>query len=168
MMLMLLLALFCSYQDVLQADLIAHGKVRWSKMDAGDRIVVEIEGGNATRVNPGWSPVPQKLTYDLGRERALERALKAARLPAPDHASPTIVGAPRARNRAARAGWRTLEVLVEDPKKGWRSAGTWSMPVKAWQKGRFASIFEALEPLLDVKPELYDTVGAPKAHDSDE
>ena len=149
MIVMLMVALLCSYQDVLQADLVDHGKVRWSKMDAGERVLVEIEGGNARRTNPGWSPVPQKLAYDLGRERALVRALKSAKLPGTNRAS-------------SREGWRTLEVLVEDPRTGWHSAGTWSMPVKAWQKGRYGSIFEALEPLLDVKPELYDTVGAPK------
>jgi hypothetical protein len=144
---LLIVALLGSYQQVLQADLITHGKVRWSKMDAGARVTVEIEGGNAKRTNPNWSPVPQNLPYDLARERTLARDLKSAKLPAPNHAS-------------AREDWRTLEVLVEDAHTGWHSAGTWSMSVKAWQKGRYGSIYEALEPLLDVKPELYGTQGA--------
>lgn len=149
-MIWLLVLGFLSYQDVLSTDLVNHGKVRWSRMDAGARIVVEIEGGNATRINPNWSPDPQKLAYDLGRERDLARILKWAKLPATSRPSD-------------REDWRTLEILVEDPQKGtWKSAGTWSMSKKAWQKGRWGSVYDALEPLMDVKPELYDTRGAPK------
>ena len=50
---------------------------------------------------------------------------------------------------------RTLEVLVEDA-KGYHSAGYWSMSVKAWQKGRYGSIFDALEPLMNAKAELFE------------
>lgn len=146
MIAMLLLTLL-SYHDVLQADLITQGKIRWSKMDAGERVTVEIEGGNARRMNPGWSPAPQPLAYDLGRERALARAIKAAKLPAVNTASD-------------KEDWRTLEVLLNDSHSGWRSAGTWSMPLKSWQKGRYGAISAALEPLFDVKPELYGTLGA--------
>ena len=142
MIALLLLGLF-SYDEVLKTDLIAHAKIRWSKLDAGERIVVEIEGGNAARVNPGWSPQPQRLAYDLTRERELARVVKWARLP-PARPAPS-----------ERAGDRTLEILV-DSGKGWHSAGFWSMSVKAWQRGRPGSIFDALEPLLDAKPELFD------------
>jgi hypothetical protein len=141
MIAILLLALF-SYEDVLHTDLIVHAKIRWSKLDGGNRVVVEIQGGEATRVNPNWSPDPQPLQYDLGRQRELARILKWARLPSPR-------GEP-----SERAGDRTLEVVIEDA-KGWRSAGFWSMSVKAWQKGRLGSLFDALDPLLDVKPDLF-------------
>jgi hypothetical protein len=139
---LMLLGLF-SFDEVVRTDLITHGKIRWSKLDGSERVTVEIDGGNAMRTNPNWSPQPQKLAYDLGRQRELQRVIKSAKLS----------GARK--EPSPRAGDRTLEVLVEDG-KGWHSAGFWSMSVKAWQKGRFGAIFDALEPLLDVKPELFD------------
>ncbi len=140
---LLLLGLF-SYGDVLKTDLVAHAKIRWSKLDAGQRIVVEVEGGNAKRTNPNWSPEPQRLAYDLGKERDLERVIKWAKLPDPRRSPSTSVKD------------RTLEIVVEDQKGNWHSAGFWSMSVKAWQKGRFGSIFDPLEGLMDAKPELFD------------
>ena len=143
MILLLVLALF-SYEEVLHTDIIVHAKIRWSKFDGGERVFVEIAGGEAKRVNPGWSPDPQPIAYDIARERDLSRSLKAARLPAAaEHAS----DAPDD---------RTLEVIVEDA-KGWHSAGVWSLSVKAWQKGRLGSIYDALEPLLKVQPDLFGT-----------
>jgi hypothetical protein len=142
-MIWLLLFGIFSYDEVLRTDLIAHAKIRWSRMDVGQRIVVEIDGGNARRTNPNWSPKPQELAYDLGKERELERVIKWAKLPAP-RKSPS-----EAEND------RTLEILVED-KKGYHSAGYWSMSVKAWQKGRFGSIFDALESLMNAKAELFE------------
>jgi hypothetical protein len=141
-MIALLLLALCSYDDVVRTDLITHAKIRWSKLDADSRVVVEIHGGEALRTNPNWSPQPQPLAYDLGRQRDLGRSLKAARLPAA-RATPS-----------EDPGDRTLEVLIEDA-KGWRSAGFWSLSVKAWQKGRLGSVYDALEPLLDVKPDLF-------------
>ena len=146
MIAILLLALF-SYEDVLRTDLITHAKIRWSKVDGDQRVIVEIEGGAAKRINPNWSPDAHPLAYDLARERELARILKWARLPAP-RTTPS-----------ESPGDRTLEVLIDDAKKGWRSAGYWSMSVRAWQKGRYGTLFDALEPLLDVKPDLF----APKA-----
>ena len=141
---LVLIGLF-SYSEVLSTDLVAHAKIRWSKMDSGERIVVEIDGGNANRVNPNWSPAPQRLAYDLGKERELERVLKWAKLPDP-HKSPST-----------SAKDRTLEILVENKQgKGYHSVGYWSMSTKAWQKGRFGSIYDALEPLLDVNPDTFD------------
>lgn len=144
-MIWLVLLGWFSYQDVLRTDLVAHAKIRWSRIDAGQRVTVEIEGGKAVRTNPNWSPEPARLAYDLGRQRELSRILKWARLPPP-----------RARPSASPRD-RTLEVLVEDDRQSWRSAGFWSMSVKAWQKGRLGSIFDALDPLLDVRPELFDS-----------
>jgi hypothetical protein len=149
-MIALLLLSLLSYEDVLRTDLIVHAKIRWSKLDGDQRVVVEIEGGGAKRVNPSWSPDAQPLTYDLGRERELARILKWAKLPA---ARATPSDSP---------GDRTLEVMIDDPKKGWRSAGCWSMSVKAWQKGRYGSIFDQLEPLLDAKPDLFAPKQAPR------
>jgi hypothetical protein len=140
---LLLIGLF-SYDEVVRTDLIAHAKIRWSKIDAGQRVSVEIEGGNAMRNNPNWSPQPQRLAYDLGKERELARVIKWANLPSPR------------KTPSERAGDRTLEILVED-QKGWHSAGFWSMSTKAWQKGRYGTIFDQLDPLLDVKPEEFDT-----------
>ena len=140
---LLLVGLF-SFDEVVRTDLVAHAKIRWSRVDGADRITVEIEGGKAQRTNPGWSPQPQRLAYDLGKERELQRLIKWAKLPSARH------------EPSAAAGDRTLEILIEDP-KGFHSAGFWSMSVKAWQKGRFGSIFDALEPMLDAKPELFNT-----------
>ncbi|MDB4967515.1 MAG: hypothetical protein JWN44_3204 [Myxococcales bacterium] len=139
----LLVALF-SYDEVVRTDLVGHARIRWSKLDAGERIVVEIEGGNAKRTNPNWSPQPQKLAYDLTRQRELSRVIKWAKLPS------------SRREPSTATGDRTLEILIEEA-KGWKSAGFWSMSAKAWQKGRFGSIFDALEPMLDAKPELFNT-----------
>ena len=150
MIALLLLALF-SYDEVLHTDIIVHAKIRWSKFDGGERVFVEIAGGEAKRVNPGWSPDPQPIAYDIARERDLSRSLKAARLPA---ASAHASDAPDD---------RTLEVIVEDA-KGWHSAGVWSLSVKAWQKGRLGSIYDALEPLLKVQPDLYGTSGNKGGH----
>ncbi|MCA1664309.1 MAG: hypothetical protein LC659_08590 [Myxococcales bacterium] len=132
-----------SYDEVVRTDLVAHAKIRWSRMDAGQRIVVEVDAGTAKRTNPNWSPEPQELAYDLGKERELERVIKWAKLPAPR------------RQPSTGEKDRTLEVLVED-NKGYHSAGFWSMSVKAWQKGRFGSIFDALESLMNAKAELFE------------
>ena len=142
MIYLLLLGLF-SYDEVLHTDLVSHAKIRWSRMDSGQRIVVEIDGGTAKRTNPNWSPDPQELAYDLGQERELERVLKWAKLPDPRKSPSTSEKD------------RTLEILVED-KKGYHSAGYWSMSVKAWQKGRFGSIFDPLESLMNAKAELFE------------
>jgi hypothetical protein len=139
----LIFALLPSYDEVLRTDLVAHAKIRWSRMDVGQRIVVEVEGGNAKRTNPNWSPEPQQLAYDLTRQRELSRILKWAKLPA------------ARREPSPSEQDRTLEILVEDG-KGWHSAGYWSMSTKAWQKGRLGSIFDALEALMDAKPELFN------------
>ena len=139
---LLLLGLF-SYDDVLKTDLVKSAKIRWSRMDSGQRIVVEIDAGTAKRTNPNWSPEPQELAYDLGQERELEKTIKWAKLPAP-------------RKSASESEKdRTLEILVED-KKGYRSVGFWSMSVKAWQKGRFGSIYDPLEALMQANPETFD------------
>jgi hypothetical protein len=139
---LILLGIF-SYDEVVRTDLVSHAKIRWSRMDVGQRIVVEIDGGNAKRTNPNWSPKPQELAYDLGKERELERVIKWAKLPAPR------------RSPSEAENDRTLEILVED-KKGYHSAGFWSMSVKSWQKGRFGSIFDLLEGLMNAKAELFE------------
>jgi hypothetical protein len=140
----LIFALCPSYDEVVRTDLVSHAKIRWSRMDAGERIVVEIDAGSVKRTNPNWSPQPQELAYDLGKERELSRVIKWAHLPPPR------------KQPSASESDRTLEVVVEDA-KGWHSAGYWSMSVKAWQKGRFGSIFDSLEALMNAKPELFDS-----------
>ena len=141
---LLLVGLF-SYQEVMQTDLVSHAKIRWSRMDSGQRIVVEIDAGTAKRTNPNWSPEPQELAYDLGKERELERVIKWAKLPEPR------------RSPSTSEKDRTLEILVENQKgQGYHSVGYWSMSVKAWQKGRFGSIFDPLEALMNAKAELFE------------
>ena len=141
---LLLVGLF-SYQEVMQTDLVSHAKIRWSRMDSGQRIVVEIDAGTAKRTNPNWSPEPQELAYDLGKERELERVIKWAKLPEPR------------RSPSTAEKDRTLEILVENQKgQGYHSVGYWSMSVKAWQKGRFGSIFDPLEALMNAKAELFE------------
>ncbi len=148
MMWLLVILGFFSYDEVVRTDLVAHAKIRWSRVDSGQRIVVEIDGGTAKRTNPNWSPEPQELAYDLGKERELERVIKWAKLPDPR----------RAPSRSERD--RTLEILVENQKgQGYHSAGYWSMSVKAWQKGRFGSIFDPLETLMNAKAELFEHRG---------
>jgi hypothetical protein len=139
---LLLLGLF-SYDEVLRTDLVKNAKIRWSRMDSGQRIVVEIDAGTAKRTNPNWSPEAQELAYDLGQERELEKTIKWAKLPS----------ARKSPSESEKD--RTLEVLIED-KKGYHSAGFWSMSVKAWQKGRFGSIFDPLEALMNAKAELFE------------
>jgi hypothetical protein len=148
-MIAILLLSLLSYEDVLRTDLIVHSKIRWSKVDGAQRVLVEIEGGEAKRINPNWSADSHPLAYDLDRERELVRILKWARLPAARSAP------------SQNPNDRTLEVVIEDA-KGWRSAGFWSMSVKAWQKGRYGSLFDALDPLLDVKPDLFAPAKAHK------
>ena len=126
-------------------DLVQKGKVRWSKLDGGERITVQIAGGVAARMNPNWSPKPEKLAYDLDRNRALERVLKAAHL-----------GGSRGGGEGPNA--RTLEVDVLDGKGDWHSAGKWTMSTKAWRKGRLGAVYDQLEPLISVKPELFETL----------
>ena len=144
MWLLVILGIF-SYDEVLRTDLIAHAKIRWSRVDVGERIVVEIDGGTARRTNPNWSPQPQELAYDLKQERELERVLKWAKLP-PPRTTPSDAEKDR-----------TLEILIEDKKgSGYHSAGFWSFSVKAWQKGRLGSIFDPLEALMNAKAELFE------------
>jgi hypothetical protein len=124
-------------------NLVSHAKIRWSRMDAGQRIVVELDAGTARRTNPNWSPEPQELAYDLGQERELERVIKWARLPPPR------------KEPSTSEKDRTLEILIEGA-KGYHSAGCWSMSVKGWQKGRLGSIFDLLETLMNAKAELFE------------
>ncbi len=46
MWLLVILGLF-SYDEVLRTDLVGHAKIRWSRMDVGQRIVVGVDGGTA-------------------------------------------------------------------------------------------------------------------------
>lgn len=150
MIALLLLALF-SFDEAMRTDLIVHGKLHWSKVDSQSRITVDIAGGNASRVNPDWSPDPLPLDYDLAQERALVKALKGAHLGA------------AASSPSDSPDDRTLAIDVEDAKGNWHSAGTWSLPVKAWRRGRLAAVFALLEPLFDARPARFGAgKGAPR------
>jgi hypothetical protein len=144
MIAILAISLFCSL-DFASVDLVQKGRVRWSKLDGGERVEVQIGGGIASRTNPNWSPKPEKLAYDLDRNRELERALKGAHIGGSIHGS-----------EGATA--RTLEIDVQDRNGDWHNAGKWTMPLKRWRKGKLGAVYDLLEPLLSVKPELFDTV----------
>ncbi len=131
--------------DFSSVDLVQKGKIRWSRRDGEARITVQIAAGLAARENPNWSPRPEKLAYDLERNRTLERAIRAAHLG----------GDARGHESALT---RTLELDVQGRDGEWRHAGTWTLPLKTWRKGRFAAVYELLEPLLTVKPELFETI----------
>jgi hypothetical protein len=128
-------------------DMLAKARVRWSQIDRSQRIVVEIHGGEATRVNPGWSPEPQRLHYDLARNRHLDNLLKQAKLPPPMRREP-------------RDGDRVLEILAEGD-EGWVVIAEWSMPLKQWQKGKLAAICDELEPLFKVQADVFDNMKTP-------
>jgi hypothetical protein len=140
---LLAVALFCGL-DFSSVDLVQRGKVRWSKLDGGEHVTVQINAGNAARINPNWSPKPERLAYDLDRMRKLERILKHAPLGG-------SVG-------SEGDDTRTLEIDVLDAKGDWHAAGKWVMTVKRWKKGKLAAVFAELEPLLSVKPELFETL----------
>ena len=134
-----------TWRELLAGDMVARTRVRWVQVDAaGKRTVVEIQGGEAYRINPGISNQAQPLKYDLVRNRKLEQALKAANWPAPT-------------KRAARESDRTLELLGEGD-TGWVLVGTWTAPLKSWQKGKWAAIFDELEPLMKVQADVFGTM----------
>jgi hypothetical protein len=145
MIFILAIALFGGL-DFSSVDLVQRGKVRWSKLDGGERVTVQIQAGNAARMNPNWSPKPEKLAYDLDRNRVLERALKAARLGG--------VGG----RESDGPSMRTLEIAVLDRNGDWHDAGKWTLPIKSWRKGKLGAVYDLLEPMLSVKPELFETI----------
>jgi hypothetical protein len=145
MIFILAISLFCGL-DFSSADLVQRGKVRWSKLDGAERVTVEIGGGTAARTNPNWKPQPEKLAYDLDRNRELEKTLKAAHLGgAGGHAS-------------EGPSTRTLEIEVKDRNGDWHNAGKWTLPIKTWRKGKLGAVYDLLEPMLSVRPELFETV----------
>jgi hypothetical protein len=137
---------------LLGSDMIARAKVRWTRLDDGARATVEIQGGEAIRINPNWSPEPVHLAYDLDRERALIKLVRAGRLPSPTG------------RRGLDADGRQLELYAEvrtREKLEWLPVASWVLPARSWRKGRLEPIFSALEPLLDIKPELYAPLKPP-------
>jgi galactose mutarotase-like enzyme len=137
-----------TWRELLAGDMVAKARVRWVQVNgAGQRTVVEIQGGEAYRTNPGLSNQAQPLKYDLARNRKLEKALKAANWPSPT-------------TRTARESDRTLELLGEAD-QGWVIVGTWTAPLKNWQRGKWASICDELEPLMKVQADVFGTMKTP-------
>jgi hypothetical protein len=131
-----------TWRELVAGDLVAKARIRWVQVDKdGKRTYVEIQGGEAYRVNPGISVEPQPLKYDLERNRHLAQAIKAAGLPAPTKREP-------------RESDRVLELLGEAD-AGWVVVGTWTMPLKTWQKGRLAALTDELEPLMKVQVDVF-------------
>jgi hypothetical protein len=134
--------------STLAGDLLK-AKLRWSKVVDGKRVLVEVQGGEAYRVTPGWAMQPVRLTYDLKRNRKLELAFRAAKLGAP------------AKRQSPRSEDRTLELLAEW-KGEWLVVGTWARGVKAWRTGA-PKLFAELEPLLEVQGDPFQEMkGAEK------
>ncbi len=138
-----------TWRELLAGDLVAKARIRWVQVAKdGTRTFVEIQGGEAYRTNPGISAEPQPLKYDLDRNRHLAQAIKAAGLPAPS-------------KRAAREGDRVLELLGEAD-AGWVVVGTWTYPLKSWQKGRLAQVADELEPLMKVQVDVFGKMRTPE------
>ncbi len=136
-------------KEALAGDIVAKVKVRWSKVVDGKRVQVNILGGEADRLEPWLSEKPGPLKYDLNKNRALEKALKAAKLPAPQkYLSEAMTD-------------RSLELLADGPKE-FEVIGRWSMPDKTWAK-KYPALFELLEPMLKQQVDTFGTMpGAPK------
>ncbi|HZS40621.1 MAG TPA: hypothetical protein VFF06_27500 [Polyangia bacterium] len=134
-----------TWRELLAMDLVSKARVRWVQVAAdGQRTVVEIQGGEAYRTNPGISNQAQPLKYDLSRNRKLEKALKGANWSAPNKRDP-------------REGDRTLELLAEAD-AGWVVVGSWTAPLKNWQRGKWAPIADELEPLMKVQADVFGTM----------
>jgi hypothetical protein len=133
-----------TWRELLNMDLVAKARIRWNVIEKdGKHTYVEVSGGEATRLNPGWSADPARLKYDLARNRALADAVKGARL-----------GPPTA--RTPRPGDRVLELWAEGD-TAWEMVGSWSGPLSWWQKGPRAQIAEMFEPLLKVQADVFNT-----------
>jgi hypothetical protein len=137
-----------TWRELIASDMVAKARIRWVQVAPdGARTFVEIQGGEAYRINPGISNQPQPLKYDLPRNRRLDQAIKAA-----------VLGAPSKRD--AREGDRVLELLGEAD-SGWVVIASWTMPLKSWQKGRWAAVAAELEPLMKVQVDVFGTMKSP-------
>jgi hypothetical protein len=154
----LLAVLFCapaapSLDTILRTDMVVDTKIRWSRLDDGKQVTVEIEGGEAHRINPNWSPDPAGLHFDLDRQRALTRLLRAAHLSSLPRGPRALSGPAAGVSKERQLEIVTLARSIEGVK--WHTVGSWVRPVKSWQKGNLQPIFETLEPMLDEKPMLF-------------
>jgi hypothetical protein len=129
-----------SATEVLRSDQLKRAKIRWVSYGTGAPVTIEINAGEAFRTDPNWVPQPVQMPYDLKRNAALEKALRAANLG-------------RSSTKAAQQGDRTLELLVGG-EKSWEVVGHWTRPAKAWQK-QFARIYEQLEPLCYAQADVF-------------
>lgn len=129
---------------VLKGDMVAKARIRYSKMVEGKRVTITIQGGEASRLNPNWSPEPARLPYDLDKNRALVNEIKRAHLGAQN------------RYGSDDPDYRMLEILAEGP-KDYVVVGTWVMPQKTWQK-RHAALYQLLEPLFSAEVDVFQSM----------
>jgi hypothetical protein len=129
--------------ELLKSDQLQRAKIRWLRQEAGVPVTIEINAGEAVRMNPDWNPQPVRLPYDLKKGAALGKALRAANL------------GPLSK-KALRKGERTLELLVEGD-KSWVVVGRWTRPARTWKK-QFRELYDQLEPLCDVLSEVFQPV----------
>jgi len=134
--------------EVLAGDMVAKAKIRWSKVKEGKRIAVTIRGGEAERLEPFLSEKPGRLKYDLDKNRALVKAIRAARL------------GPSQKHLSESDGDRSLEILVDGP-TDWVVVGRWSFPEKTWEKKQ-ASLYEHLEPRMKMQLDVFNTMPGPE------
>jgi hypothetical protein len=134
-------------KEALAGDIVAKVRVRWSKVVDGKRAQVSILGGEAERLEPWLSDKPGSLKYDLAKNRELEKALKASKLPASQ------------KHMSEAAADRTLELLADGPKE-WEVIGRWSMPVKTWEK-KYSGLFELLEPMFKQQLDTFGSMPGP-------
>jgi hypothetical protein len=132
--------------ELFRPEMVDRVKLVWSRVEDGQRVAVEIQGGAAQRTNPQWAPEPSALDFDLSRHRELVKLLRSSRL-SQGHA-----------RAAAVKDERRLEVFVETRSREgitWTPVASWAMPARTWQRGAVAPLFEALEPLFRVNPSLF-------------
>ncbi len=133
-----------TWRELLTMDMVAKARIRWNVIEKdGKKTYVEVSGGEAVRLNPGWSADPARLKYDLAKNRALADAVKGARLGAPT-------------TRTPRPGDRVLELWAEGD-TDWVVVGSWSGPLLWWQKGFRAPLADAFEPLLKAQVDVFNT-----------
>lgn len=129
--------------EILRGDMVAKARIRWSKVVEGKRVTVTIQGGEAMRMNPNWSPQPAHLPYDLDKNRALVKVIKADRLGHPTH------------RVSDEPGDRTLEILADGP-QDYVVVGAWVMSAKSWQR-HHGALYQLLEPLFSIQADVFQT-----------
>jgi hypothetical protein len=128
--------------EVMKSDLVK-AKIRWQKSVEGGKVeTLFIWNGTLERNNPNWGGGFTPLTFDVERNRAVEKAVKTAKLGQGRTLTPIVDAL-----KAPVGDERFLSLEVEIP-GGWSFAGIWCMPLARWRK-LAPGLVALLEPLLD-------------------